>query len=31
MGTFETIDASGNLILITAEGREAIPAAEVFF
>lgn len=31
IGTFETIDAAGNLILITAEGREAIPAAEVFF
>ena len=30
-GTFQTIDASGNLILITATGPVAIPAAEVFF
>jgi BirA family biotin operon repressor/biotin-[acetyl-CoA-carboxylase] ligase len=30
-GTFETIDTSGALILRTAEGRETIPAAEVFF
>lgn len=30
-GTFDTIDATGNLILITAEGRQSIPAAEVFF
>lgn len=30
-GTFETIDASGNLILRTAGATLAIPAAEVFF
>ena len=30
-GTFQTIDAAGNLILITAQGPVAIPAAEVFF
>lgn len=30
-GVFETIDSSGNLILTTATGRLAIPAAEVFF
>lgn len=30
-GVFETIDASGNLILRTVQGRVAIPAAEVFF
>lgn len=30
-GTFETIDAQGNLILRTAAGTLAIPAAEVFF
>jgi BirA family biotin operon repressor/biotin-[acetyl-CoA-carboxylase] ligase len=30
-GTFETIDTTGALILRTAEGRETIPAAEVFF
>ena len=30
-GVFETIDAQGNLILATATGRMAIPAAEVFF
>ena len=30
-GTFETIDPTGALILRTAEGRETIPAAEVFF
>lgn len=30
-GTFETIDSSGNLILTTATGQLAIPAAEVFF
>lgn len=30
-GTFETIDATGALILRTAQGRETIPAAEVFF
>lgn len=31
VGRFETVDASGALILGTAEGRVAIPAAEVFF
>lgn len=31
VGTFETIDQQGNLILQTAQGRLAIPAAEVFF
>lgn len=30
-GVFETIDRSGNLILTTATGQLAIPAAEVFF
>lgn len=30
-GTFETIDAQGNLILGMAHGPVAIPAAEVFF
>ena len=30
-GIFETIDATGALILTTAEGHQAIPAAEVFF
>lgn len=30
-GIFETIDPQGNLILSTATGREAIPAAEIFF
>jgi BirA family transcriptional regulator, biotin operon repressor / biotin---[acetyl-CoA-carboxylase] ligase len=30
-GVFETIDATGNLMLRTADGRLAIPAAEVFF
>ena len=30
-GTFETVDAHGALILRTAAGRMAIPAAEVFF
>ena len=30
-GVFETIDDQGNLILMTAKGREAIPAAEIFF
>ena len=30
-GVFETIDLQGNLILATATGRLAIPAAEVFF
>lgn len=30
-GTFETVDASGHLILSTAKGQRVIPAAEVFF
>jgi BirA family biotin operon repressor/biotin-[acetyl-CoA-carboxylase] ligase len=30
-GIFDSIDASGNLILRTAQGTVAIPAAEVFF
>ncbi|NSX56616.1 biotin--[acetyl-CoA-carboxylase] ligase [Sulfitobacter sp. 1151] len=30
-GTFETVDEGGNLVLSTAKGRVAIPAADVFF
>lgn len=30
-GTFEDVDAQGNLILKTAKTREAIPAADVYF
>lgn len=30
-GTFETIDGTGQLILSTAKGRQAIPAADIFF
>jgi BirA family biotin operon repressor/biotin-[acetyl-CoA-carboxylase] ligase len=30
-GTFETIDTTGALVLRTPQGRETIPAAEVFF
>jgi birA, biotin-[acetyl-CoA-carboxylase] ligase region len=30
-GTFETIDDSGALVLATAQGRRAIPAADIFF
>ncbi|NUB43448.1 biotin--[acetyl-CoA-carboxylase] ligase [Fertoebacter nigrum] len=30
-GMFETVDAQGALVLMTAAGRVAIPAAEVFF
>lgn len=30
-GVFETVDAEGALVLATAGGRRAIPAAEVFF
>ncbi len=30
-GTFETVDATGNLVLSTANGHRAIPAADVFF
>jgi BirA family biotin operon repressor/biotin-[acetyl-CoA-carboxylase] ligase len=31
LGTFETVDLAGALVLQTAGGRRAIPAAEVFF
>ena len=31
IGTFETVDIGGNLILNTAKGRVSIPAAEIFF
>ncbi|MDO5613208.1 MAG: biotin--[acetyl-CoA-carboxylase] ligase [Paracoccus sp. (in: a-proteobacteria)] len=30
-GTFETIDDSGALILKTSQGRQAIPAADIYF
>ncbi len=30
-GTFETVDAGGNLVLNTAKGRVSIPAADVYF
>ena len=30
-GTFETVDNAGNLVLKTAQGVVAIPAADVFF
>lgn len=30
-GRFETIDANGAMVLITARGRQVIPAAEIFF
>ena len=30
-GIFETVDATGALVMMTAEGRVAIPAADVFF
>lgn len=30
-GTFETIDPAGNLVLLTAKGRQAIPAGDVYF
>ena len=30
-GTFETVDAEGNLVLSTSQGRVAIAAADVFF
>lgn len=30
-GTFETVDAAGNLVLNTAKGRVSIPAADVYF
>lgn len=31
VGTFEALDEHGNLVLRTSQGREAIPAADVFF
>lgn len=31
VGTFEDVDADGNLVLTTAEGRMSIPAADVYF
>jgi len=30
-GLFETVDARGQIVLITEQGRMAIPAAEIFF
>lgn len=30
-GRFDTVDAAGNLVLTTAQGRIALPAADVFF
>jgi len=30
-GIFETVDAAGNLVLRTADGRQAIAAADIFF
>ena len=30
-GLFDTIDKDGNLVLITAKGPRAIPAADVYF
>lgn len=30
-GIFDTIDAAGNLVLITGAGRQTIPAADVYF
>ena len=30
-GVFETVDEAGNIILSTANGRETVPAAEIFF
>lgn len=30
-GTFETVDDTGNLVLLTAAGRSRIPAADVYF
>lgn len=31
LGTFETVDLAGALVLQTAQGRRTVPAAEVFF
>lgn len=30
-GVFETVDEAGNIVLSTANGRETVPAAEIFF
>jgi len=30
-GRFETIDDTGALVLVTAQGRRAVPAADVYF
>ncbi|NNK78413.1 MAG: biotin--[acetyl-CoA-carboxylase] ligase [Litoreibacter sp.] len=30
-GSFETVDEQGNLVLKTAQGRRAIPAADIYF
>lgn len=30
-GTFETVDEAGHLVVLTPEGRVAIPAADIFF
>ena len=30
-GVFDTVDQDGNLILLTPQGPQAIPAADVFF
>ncbi|PRY21527.1 BirA family biotin operon repressor/biotin-[acetyl-CoA-carboxylase] ligase [Aliiruegeria haliotis] len=30
-GTFETVDATGNIVLRTARGQRTIPAADIFF
>ncbi|MDP5215649.1 biotin--[acetyl-CoA-carboxylase] ligase [Ruegeria sp. 2205SS24-7] len=31
VGTFETVDGQGNLVLLTAKGRVSIPAADIYF
>lgn len=31
VGTFETLDEAGQLVLITSNGRQVIPAADVYF
>ncbi|MFA3917593.1 biotin--[acetyl-CoA-carboxylase] ligase [Ruegeria hyattellae] len=31
VGTFETVDGQGNLVLLTAKGRASIPAADIYF
>jgi BirA family biotin operon repressor/biotin-[acetyl-CoA-carboxylase] ligase len=30
-GVFETIDEAGALVLLTAKGRQTIPAADIYF